>query len=188
MINGHVATQAWHWVASVVYQGERVLDLQRRMIMPRDEKGLLEWGKIYRQGPDFSHIEDHYFVTSVSKSVEWLAEALKRNLITPDVAESFIAAAGDVKVVRNILEHQTEYVDGGGRQRSKNVVSVPIDDQSNVAKTDASSVLITDTSRILGGRIDVQKMISEANAIVPKLHEAAKAAIREDGKLNVPQL
>lgn len=114
-----VTSTAWRWVASVVYQGERVLDLQERMKMPRDLDELSKQVEHLKKNPDMSHIEDHYFVTSVSKSVEWIAEIHKLDLIDPTLTEAFLNEASEVKTVRNVREHYNEYLDGREKKQKQ---------------------------------------------------------------------
>jgi hypothetical protein len=176
MSDWFVMNTARNWVASVVHQGNRVLALQT-IDLPTDGgvEAFFENARKRQQEPDFTHIEDHLFVTTVHKSVEWLVEAHKRNLLDPEITASFITAADKAQVVRNIREHHLEYLNGGGRQKSQNVVTIDINNGSATAAVDASSVIITDEGRLIGGRINVQRLMREAHALHPTLFENLKS-------------
>ncbi|MFJ7787739.1 hypothetical protein [Pseudomonas sp. NPDC096925] len=180
-----VTSTAWRWVASVVYQGERVLDLQERMKMPRDLDELSKQVEHLKKNPDMSPIEDHYFVTSVSKSVEWIAEIHKLDLIDPTLTEAFLNEASEVKTVRNVREHYNEYLDG--REKSKNKVIIEVEDLT--VRIDATSVAIDSNGvRIIGGRVRVQPLMEAAKALLPALYQAKEAAVQADLALQQARL
>jgi hypothetical protein len=146
------------------------------MKMPRDLEQLSKWGEHFRKNPDMSHIEDHYFITSVSKSVEWLAELHKLDLIDSTVTEPFLNEAGQSAVARNIREHYHKYVNGQGWQRDLNIIKTEIDDLT--VQIDATSVAIDQQGiRLIGGRISVQALIIEAQKLLPALYECKEAAM-----------
>jgi hypothetical protein len=164
-----VIATAKNWVAAVVHQGIRVMELQEQSLnYPSDER-IFEWAREQRMKPDFTHIEDHFFVTAVSKSVEWLVEAHKTGILDPDITEQFMLAADKGRLVRNIREHFIEYLNGGGRQKSENRVDIGINDNSATATIDASSVIVTNEGRLIGGRLNVEHLMREAEALFPAL-------------------
>lgn len=186
MNDWYVISTARNWVASVVHQGQRVLELERHSFPPDDENQFLEWARVRPLKPDFTHIEDHFFVTTVHKSVEWLVEAHNRQLLDPNVTEAFLAAASQSRLVRNIREHHLEYLNGGGRQRGDNFVVIDINDGNSTAHIDASSVIITDEGRLIGGRINVQALMNEASALHPALFEQQNIIMQRDAQQNIP--
>lgn len=160
-----VIANSRNWLASVVMQGNRVLDRQVENMPPENNEDFMRWTKSKQLNPDFTHIEDHFFVTAVSKSVEWLLEAHKRNLLEPSITESFLTSASQSQVVRNIREHYIEYLNGGGRQKKKNIIEIGVNEKKLDASIDASSVIVTDEGRLIGGRINVQSLMKEASAL-----------------------
>ncbi|MFP3331441.1 MULTISPECIES: hypothetical protein [unclassified Pseudomonas] len=170
MSNWFVVVSARNWVASVSHQGKRVLELEQyiRFIDSR-ENIFAEWRPNPLDTPDFSNIEDHFFITAAHKSVEWLNEALKRELVPEGLITPFLRASEHVKVVRDIREHHLKYINGGGWQRDKDVATVEIDGIDGACQIDASSVMTTDEGRIIGGRVNVQKIMQEADNLYPAL-------------------
>lgn len=167
-----VVATARNWVASVVHQGNRVLELQARTVREHETpEQFFAWARERQMNPDFTHVEDHLFITTVHKSVEWILEAHKRNLLEPELTEAFLSTADQARVVRNIREHHLEYLNGGGRQRSQDVVTIEINDGASTATIDASSVIVTDEGRLIGGRINVQALMREAHALHPLLFQ-----------------
>ncbi|WP_070096251.1 hypothetical protein [Pseudomonas sp. NBRC 111139] len=171
MSDWYVLNTARVWVAAVIHQGKRVLSLQDETLIGRRQAEI-----------DFTHVEDHLFVTTVHKSVEWLVEAHKRNLIDPDITSSFITAADKARVVRNIREHHLEYLNGGGKQRSQDVIILELNDGEMTAAVDASSVIITDEGRLIGGRINVQRLMREAISLDPALLEHLNAVMQRESR------
>lgn len=176
MSNWLVVISARNWVASIPHQGKRVLKLENyiRFIDSR-ENLFAEWRPNFLDTPDFTHIEDHFFITAVHKSVEWLNEALRRKLVPESLITPFLRASEHVKVVRNIREHHLEYINGGGRQRDKDMASVEIDGIDGECQIDASSVMITDKGRIIGGRVNVQEIMQEADKLYPALTQILRS-------------
>lgn len=176
MSDWFVMATARNWVAAVVHQGKRVMDLQAE-----DSNLNLTPAEFFAQAaekqmkPNFTHVEDHLFVTTVHKSVEWLVEAHKRNLLEPEVTASFLTAADKARTVRNIREHYLEYLNGGGKQRKENVVVIDLEDGETKVSIDASSVLITSEGRLLGGRLNVQALMRQAEALHPVLFAQQEA-------------
>lgn len=166
-----VLSTARNWVASVIFQGNRVLELEAKDAPPEGQDRFFAWAEERRKRPDFTHIEDHFFVTATSKSVEWILESHKRDLLNPDLTESFLNAAGQSKLVRNIREHYLEYLNGGGRQRKQDKVLVTVNGETLTAEIDASSVIVTDEGRLIGGRLNVQQLMREAKDLETKLVE-----------------
>ncbi|MCI1025502.1 hypothetical protein HWD96_25110 [Pseudomonas putida] len=165
-----VMATARNWVASVVHQGNRVLELQARTVREHETpEQFFAWARERQVNPDFTHVEDHLFVTTVHKSVEWILEAHKRNLLEPELSAPFLTAADQASVVRNIREHYLKYLNGGGWQREENVVTIDINDGASTATIDATSVIVTNEGRLIGGRINVQVLMREADALHPLL-------------------
>lgn len=178
-----VLETAKNWIAAVVYQGQRVLELQEKSAPPDAGDGFLAWAKQRREQPDFTHVEDHFFVTAVSKCVEWLAEAHERDLLEPDLTEAFMIAAGHGKLIRNIREHYLEYLNGGGRQRKKLYAAIAINGSPEPGVViDASSVIVTDEGRLIGGRLNVQLLMAEADQLYPHVKAKVTAVLQRDAE------
>lgn len=180
MSDWFVLATARNWTAAVVNQGNRVLSLQESSTPPLDSDSFFEWTRNRQLNPDFTHVEDHLFVTTVHKAVEWLGEAHKRNLLEPELTASFILAADQSKLVRDIREHFLKYLNGGGWDRDKNEVVIDVNNGGTKAKIDASSVIVTDEGRLIGGRINVQRLMKEANTLHPLLFEQQNKVMKQE--------
>lgn len=113
-------------------------------------------------------------MTTVHHSVEWISEAHERQLISPELTADFLQAAGVSRTVRNIREHFLEYLNGGGKQKKHNLQEATLSN-GLVVRSDASSTIIDGDDRLIGGRIHVQALMREANALHPKLFEISIA-------------
>lgn len=162
----YVLVSARNWVASISHQGNRVLELENQTrLMSSPEFLFSEERPNLLETPDLSTAEDHFFITAAHKSVEWLNEALKRGLITEDMISRFMLVSEHVKVVRDIREHHLKYINGGGWQRDKDVASIDVEGIDGECHIDASSVMVTDKGRIIGGRVNVQEIMHEADKL-----------------------
>jgi hypothetical protein len=168
-----------NWAAAISHQGSRVLDLQENGKPPQGEAAFFEWASNKRDQADFTHIEDHFFTIAVSQCAEHLCELHERGLLHPDISESFMIAAGHSKLIRNIREHHLEYEKGGGRQKNKNRVTISIGSGIDNVSIDASSVIITEEGRLIGGRLNVQQLMQEAASLHPKLIIAHTEFVRK---------
>lgn len=175
-----------NWAAAILHQGSRVLDLQEKSKPPQGEAAFLEWARYKHDQPDFTHIEDHFFTIAVSQCTEHLYELHERGLLQPDTTESFMIAAGHSKLIRNIREHYLEYEKGGGRQKSKNRVTISTESGIDSISIDASSVIVTEEGRLIGGRLNVQQLMREAEILHPKLIIAHTEFLR-NRKDNFPE-
>ncbi|MCX2706038.1 MULTISPECIES: hypothetical protein [Pseudomonas] len=184
MSDWFVMATARNWVAAVVHQGRRVMDLQAEDLkLDTDPEVFFAKARVKQMNPDFTHIEDHLFVATVHKSVEWIVEAHKRNLLEPELTAPFLVAADKARTVRNIREHYVEYLNGGGKQKKENVVVINLDDGESTASIDASSVFISPEGRLIGGRLNVQALMHQAEALHPQLFAQQEAIAKRDAQL-----
>ena len=97
------------WLSGIVYQGNRLLTNQRRWqtAMQAIDRGNIMRNRQILELYDIRLIEEHFFVSSVSKTIDWLKEVptFRPNLAT-DI-DLFLRNFPEAKDLRNMREHDT---------------------------------------------------------------------------------
>lgn len=198
MSTWYVVHSAATWAAAVFMQGERVLRLEEKMTPPTSPERILEWHQAMKSQVNFTNVEDHFFVTSVAKCVEWIQEAHKVTSIAPEVTARFLIEAGHEALAKDIREH-AEKVDARGSARSvrnyrEHAVNYwdkedgkPADRFADLelqsigkGRVDATSVIVTSEGRLIGGKLNVQHLMAAAEALHPQLFQICKDISRLD--------
>jgi len=170
-----ITEQEWYilnsskiWLRGIVYQGQRLLDnqLQMQNYMQAITRETLMKHQDFSVFNDLRIVEEHFFVTSVSKATDWLKEVKKfRKDLSSDI-DKFFQGFPEAKDLRNMREHDVEYFRGEGRTQDrfvKNLSNVTID----------GSASFSDNNRYLvGGRMNVQQAIKAAQSLYPKIEKA----------------
>lgn len=97
-------------------------------------------------------------------------------------------AADHGKLIRNIREHYLEYFNGGGRQKDQLFATIAINGCPDAGVIDASSVIVTDDGRLIGGRLNVQLLMKEAHQLYPHFNAKLAAALQRDSEAERAQL
>lgn len=152
---------ARQWVRAVVLQGERMLRASERMNDIKSMDG-------FRNAKDVLSIEEHFFVIAVNRAVQWCLEAERNDEPLRGVSKPFRNAADKGKEVRDMREHDIEYFRGGGKKRHRFEADVKISG-SLTGRADASSTIVTDQGYLIGGRLNAQEVMDEAQKLYPQL-------------------
>ncbi|MBB3256846.1 hypothetical protein F4827_001692 [Paraburkholderia bannensis] len=119
---------------------------------------------------DESRINEHFFVISIMKLSNWcdVLQALDDRFSEPCKIISDVVTE-DVKNVRDMREHDDEYLQGSGRRKDKFMF------QAEDFSSDASATIARDGEYLIGGRVHVQKLMDAAGRFT-----AAVEALLED--------
>jgi len=119
----------------------------------------------FHDAMDIERVEQYFFVIAVNKAREWLNEA--SNLV-PEIraaATTFEAKTPFAKEVRNMREHEIDYFKSKGHAQENFVRSVG---PSGAIAADASSSIVDEGAYLIGGRLNVQVAMAEADKIYPR--------------------
>ena len=113
---------------------------------------------------------EHFFIVAASKAVEWGRVLSKKNLRSCLTVSLFIDSLPDVKLLRNMREHDIEYIEGKGRKQEKFITEFTIDEQQACSSTALASLEVNKTY-IIGGRLDVYETCRQASVALRDLPE-----------------
>jgi hypothetical protein len=155
-----ILSRTYSWLHGVILQADRILTY--------DEKFATTLNYSTKEMRDLrivSPIEDHFFAIAVNKSIEYLLEAEKMELIARGTSKKYRKDADKGRQLRNMLEHDLNYLSEKGRQQD-NYIHI-----NNSIACDASSKIIIDGEHNLGGRLKVKETAENALEILPIVRE-----------------
>jgi hypothetical protein len=115
---------------------------------------------------DLRIVEEHFFVTSLSKAIDWLKEVRKfRKDLLPDI-DKFVQGFPEAKDLRNMREHDVDYFKGDGKAQDRFVKKL------SDATVDGSASFSDKKGYFVGGRVNVQQAIKAAKILYPKIEKA----------------
>jgi hypothetical protein len=154
-----ILTLAKHWVYAVVFQGERTI--KHLSGDPWEEFKL--WGQVLSA-------EEHYFVISINHARNWLELLFKSELQVKEFSTDFMKATKDAKEVRDMMEHQDEYIRGGGKfpDKYKRKLSTAT---GHAIEVEANSSFLNPEEYWIGGKLDVKAIIESARILDNRLSE-----------------
>ncbi len=171
-----ITEQEWYfldsakiWLRGIVYQGQRLLANQQQMqnAMQAITLETLMKNRDYLVFNDLRIIEEHFFVMSVSKAIDWLKEVKKFRLELSSEIDGFLQDFPDAKDLRNMREHDVDYFHGKGNAQNRFIKTLA--DMT----VDASASISSAEGYLIGGRLNVQKAVRAAQKLYPKVEKAA---------------
>lgn len=108
------------------------------------------------------------FLVALNKVNRWARELQKHDPEKITGTQQFLKSFEKGKVLRDMREHDDQYMDGRGRKQDQFVYTI----EDGWVSLDATSTVVIGGEILLGGRVSVQQMIAEAQA----LHEYINAA------------
>ncbi|MBI5950477.1 MAG: hypothetical protein HY865_02365 [Chloroflexi bacterium] len=155
------------WLQGIVYQGDRLLENQQKMqnAMRAVTRETLVKHQDFLTYNDLRIVEEHFFVTSVSKSIDWLKEVKKFKPELSSNIDRFIHAFPETKDLRNMREHDVDYFKGEGKAQGRFVR--PLTDVT----IDASASMSDKNGYLIGGRLNVQQSVKEAQQLLPVIEK-----------------
>lgn len=110
---------------------------------------------------------EHFFVISVGKALEWGAELKRINPKLSDAIEALEQALPDGRLIRNMREHDLAYFKGTGHKQEEFVQSL----NGGLVEVDGSSTVVGADGYLIGGRLSVQVAIAHAAQCLRALAE-----------------
>jgi hypothetical protein len=145
------------WTRAVVDQAKRV-SAAKDYISSEDVRN--NWPMKGRAAIHASHCEDHYFVIAAYKIIEYRKWNQDLGLCgTVDFSEIDKFNQRDIRDLRNMREHITDYFKGEGNTPKRWTVETP------EYKADASSVV----GNMIGGRLDYVNFAQSAERLLSQL-------------------
>lgn len=142
------------WTQGVIAQSKRVIAATEKL------SNVGTTHEPYIENLYSLHCEDHYFVISAYKLLEYYQWTKQHNLFANvDFSELDGINQRDIKDLRNMREHVVEYFRGTGRDKARWWIESPD------FKADASSCVGT----LIGGRLDYVAFTEIASKILPEL-------------------
>jgi len=105
------------WLRGIVHQGQQLLDNQQQMLnaMQAITSETLMKHQDYLVFKDLRIFEEHFFVISVSKAIDWLKEVKNFKPELSSDIDMFVHGLPEVKDLRNMREHDVDYFKGKGK-------------------------------------------------------------------------
>jgi hypothetical protein len=145
------------WTRAVVYQAKRVSAAKDYI---SSENVMNNWTTEGRAAIHASHCEDHYFVIAAYKIIEYRRWNQDLGLCdTVDFSEIDKFNQRDIRDLRNMREHITDYFKGEGNTPNRWTV------ETSEYKADASSVV----GNMIGGRLDYVNFSKSAERLLSQL-------------------
>ena len=165
----YILNSAKIWLSGIIHQGKRLLENQQRMqnAMQGITTETLMKHQDYLLFNNLRIVEEHFFVISVSKAVDWLKEVKKFRIELLTEIETFFHSLPEVKDLRNMREHDIDYFKGKGKAQNRFVkvlTNMTVDALASFSSTDGY---------LVGGRLNVQQAIRAAQRLYPKVEKAA---------------
>ena len=156
------------WLKGVIYQGNRLLENQQKMqnAMQAIAPETLMKHQDYLVLNDLRIVEEHFFVTSISKTIDWLKEVKKFRLELSSEIDMFFHSLPEAKDLRNMREHDVDYFKGKGNAQNrfvKTLTNMTVDASASISSTDGY---------FIGGRLNVQRAMNAAQKLYPKVEKA----------------
>jgi hypothetical protein len=112
---------------------------------------------------DESYVQDYFFIIALNKLRNWLLKMRKDLPETMGLIDSFFSKNPEIKELRDMREHEIEYLEGKGKKQeeySKDVKKY-VNPKFEKFQVDAHVTIKTkDNSRIIiGGRLEVEKIL-----------------------------
>lgn len=89
------------WIAAIEFQGLRLLKIN---------KINSSLHSINRKLSNQQRVEEHFFIISVNKAIEWLEQTVKIYPQFSDCLKKFENELPNIKELRNMREHDIEYL------------------------------------------------------------------------------
>jgi hypothetical protein len=180
------------WGSRALYQGCRLADLLDAqatfvdpMALPLEERrAFVERAWVPGTGESAEILECHFFVVAIHHLLRWLTHIPSSGPdAVPDLsmaARAFENAVPGAHELRNMLEHEVEYIHGAGNKQAEYV--------KDVGGLPASAHCVSAVGLdgyIIGGRVDFPATLEHLRALVPVLCAAQPADSPVTFQINV---
>lgn len=162
------------WLRGIIVQGERVLAVQVRI---EQQATSAEFSQTMQEqirsvqnrirAMQERVIEEHFFVISVNKTINWLKEVSKLEPLLQANVERFLDQVPSAKEVRNMREHDIEYFKGEGFRQEEFQKTIDVNQQEDAGRIDATATIICNEGYLIGGRLNVEQAMAAAQELDP---------------------
>ena len=156
-----IKTNAKQWVNAIVKQGRRLLSTKatQPQIVSSDQSSY--------DFRDWIRTEEHFFIIAVGKAIDWLEELKSVDASIQLPIEDFFKKLPNARDMRNMREHDNEYLRGNGHKQTKFHQEVKVKGVSGGGSisADATATVIIGNNYLLGGRLNVQETITAAEQL-----------------------
>lgn len=169
-----IASNIERWYNAVMFTGNEILRNANALFgLPTHEDNSLEKREIISQ---HKFMFNYFFLLSLNKLIDWASESENETMVS--FLDSFKREFPSYKDLRNMKEHEIDYIKGAGNAQSRysherNDLTPYI---SGTAKVSASSTLIVPGKHLLGGRLDVIGVLGHLEKRIGPYIEGKKSA------------
>lgn len=174
----YCAIKSVRWAKAVIKEGKRIIDLDKQMdncqkIMSQNHDitygQFLLINKIYDENRDILDIEEHFFIISLGKSIDFLQALGSYKYEVKEILKEINDTIGIQNIInlRNMREHDDEYIRGNGNKQSEFIH----ESEDKVFEADATSTIRIDDKHLLGGKIEVASVLRLYKRLLPKVNE-----------------
>lgn len=179
--NIYCAINANNWVKSVIYQGNRIknIDIENEKMMEEIEKNpdvILE--KLH-ENDYILPMEEHFFAIALNKSLTYITKLKKIKKFKDDIKLILDLVCNEIgrdniTNLRSMREHDDEYIKGNGNKQEDFIATL-----DDFVADATSSIIISGESHLLGCKVDVIKTIKIYECIQPKIQQICEQIIYE---------
>jgi hypothetical protein len=161
--------RARSFVALAVRQGQGLRDLYQSFTADRERMAsrLLDF---YTR----LHADEYVFVLALHQACQWVQVVARHDSTLKNDVRVFIASLPDIGDLRDMWEHEVEYVHGRGKRRDR--WSRPLDPNVSIMQEATSgSIWVDDKGKLthrIGGRMDVGPATTAAAKMLRALDRA----------------
>lgn len=113
-------------------------------------------------------IDAHFFLIAAASSITWAEELLSLRLDLKDNLKAFISSLPEATELRNMLEHDNEYLQGKGHKQSKHLKNTALNaGKLSVTGIHPQVIVISDEGISIGGRLSVSATMKAASVLTP---------------------
>ncbi|MDK6077899.1 hypothetical protein [Massilia varians] len=173
--NAHLAvSQIDVWLIAAIETGMELCELHafisKPKFYPRSNVTLTELRGRHLPMTRFTY-KIAFFLSALNKVCRWGREAKKLNVELAEVIDRFIATCEAGKFLRDVHEHNDEYLLGKGRKQAEFQY-----DLNDMINTNATNTHVSEDGKIyIGGKVCVQEMIDAAESLRQSLSPLAPA-------------
>lgn len=152
------------WLHAIIMQGQRLLDMHKKSSKALESHLNM---KIFHELLEEQRIEEYFFIIAVDKAGKWLKETSNLYPQFKAYSTEFDNKTPLAKEIRDMREHEIDYIKGKGWQQDKFISDVGLNPGEIAA--DATSTIISENEYLIGGRLNVQQAVNHSFEIYPAI-------------------
>jgi hypothetical protein len=119
-----------------------------------------------RLGSESEHVDAHFFAIALAKAVSWLDKCPVTKEEERDQIDSFLRRfSKEAKTIRNMLEHEEDYLSGKGRKQWEYMKSVKLNQGRLSATLPPFTIVHHDEGLSLAGRVSINEALQISEAL-----------------------